>query len=142
MKKYFFLILLAIAIIGGCIVFYLYNKPHRTAEDEKPSATLTAGELYGAFQAGEAEANKKYLKKVVQVSGVVEGITTDNKGATVINLSTASEDAGIVSATFPADKKPTVELGGNIALKGICSGYIAGDLLGGEVQLTQCALAQ
>lgn len=142
MKKYFLIALLAVVAVGGGVGYYMWNKPPKTAEDEKPVATLTAEALYSAFATSEAESNPKYLNKVLQVSGTVESITTDNKGATVINLVGNSDDGGIVSASFPADKKPTAEQGANIALKGICSGYLAGELLGGEVQLTQCALAQ
>lgn len=142
MKKYILIALITIAAIGGGIGYYQWNKPHKTAEDEKPAATLTAEELYAAFSTAETESNGKYLNKVLQVSGTVESITTDNKGATVINLTGSAEEGGIVSASFPAEKKPNAAQGANITLKGICSGYLAGDLLGGEVQLTQCALAQ
>lgn len=142
MKKPILLIVALLLVSGIGIGLYMWNKPKRTAEDEKPVETISATQLYNAFVADEAASNARFLNKTIQVSGTVESVSTDGKGDLVINFATNADDGGIVSATFSETKAAKPEPGTEVVLKGICAGYIAGDLLGGEVQLSQCAMAQ
>jgi hypothetical protein len=67
-----------------------------------------------------------YIGKVVQVPGEVSRLSTNQEAQQVILLKTAVDGAFInctmeesVSGIAPADK---------VIIKGICSGYIAGDM--------------
>jgi hypothetical protein len=142
MKKPIILVSVLLAMVGIVAALYIWNKPKRTAEAEKPAEIVTATQLYSSYTTDEVAANTRFLNKTIQVSGNVESISSDGKGALVINFATESEDGGIVSATFPEPKDLKPESGSPIIIKGICAGYIPGEMLGGEVQLSQCALAQ
>ena len=134
MKKIILLLLVAILAAAG-IGFYLWNKPHRTAEDEKPFATVSASQLFTEFATDEAASWTKYKDKVIQISGEVETISTDASGNTQVVMKTDT-DMSTVSVTLMAGAKaPVQEAGTIIHVKGICNGFL-NDIFG-EVQLNQ-----
>jgi hypothetical protein len=138
-------IIIAIVIIAAVAVGYgifKYNEGPRTAAQEDAFAKVTAPALYAEFLASPDSTSAKYHEKILEISGTIEKIETDAKGAQVINLVTNGEDGGIMSATLEAGKTTTAKEGESIKIKGIVAGYMADDLLGGEVQLTQCSLVQ
>ena len=63
------LFLLVGLVLAGGIALYVYNKPHRDVASEKPAHTLTANELFDAYEADETAANEIYLDNTVQVTG-------------------------------------------------------------------------
>ena len=134
MKKILYAIITLILIAVGVGV-YLWNKPHRTAEDEKPFATLTAGALFTEFATDEQATWGKYKDKVIQISGEVQSISVDASGNTQIVLKTADE-MNTVSVTLMNGATATgFEPGTMIDVKGICNGFL-NDIFG-EVQLNQ-----
>ncbi len=118
-------IVAVLLVIGAAVGYYMWNKPHRTAEDEKPAATLTADELFNQFNADAAGSNAKYLDKVIQVSGVVNSVKTTENNETKIALQTPDE-MGIaeISVILKAgEKADLIKDGTTVVLKGICSGF-------------------
>jgi hypothetical protein len=134
--------LLALVAIATAIGYYLWNKPKETAEDSKPVAALSAKALYQEFTTDEQKANANFMLKVIEVTGKVTDVQTDTAGNTSVVLDTEDEMQGTVSASFIAGKKVNVHVNDEIKIKAICSGYLPGDILGGEVQLKECALVQ
>ena len=134
MKKKILIVILLLIAIGGAIGIYQWNKPKRTADDEKPAATLTAEDLFNQFATNEAAANTSYLNKIIQVNGKV---LTFEKSSTefVIYLET-SDVLGTVSCTLIPGTEITATEGSDVTIKGICTGYLT------DVVLTQCVLVQ
>lgn len=119
---------LILALIVGGVVFYLLNKPHRTAEDEKPVAVLTADELFNQFNNEPDSSNTKYLEKVIQVTGTVNSIkTVENNGKTENKIALATPDEmGIAEISVilkEGEKTEGIQEGTTIVLKGICNGF-------------------
>ena len=134
MKKLLLLLLFA-AVIAACVGYYLWNKPHRTAEDEKPFATVTASQLFTEFATDEAASWAKYKDKVIQISGEVDAISTDASGNSQVVMKTDT-DMSTVSVTLMAGAQaPQQAAGTMIEVKGICNGFL-NDIFG-EVQLNQ-----
>ncbi len=134
MKKIIIALFLMTLIAAG-IAAYLWNKPHRTADDEKPFATVTSSQLFTEFATDEAATWAKYKDKVIQISGEVETTSTDASGNTQIVLKTDTE-MNTVSVTLMAGATaPGVQSGTMIDVKGICNGFL-NDIFG-EVQLNQ-----
>ena len=136
MKKILLLLLFA-AVIAAGIGFYLWNKPHRTAEDEKPFATLSASALLTEFATNETATTEKYRDKVIQISGELIKAAADSSGNVQVVLE-AGDEMNTVSVTLMNGATvPTETPGTMIDVKGICNGFLPNDLLGSEVLLNQ-----
>jgi hypothetical protein len=136
MKKILLLLLFA-AVTAAGIGFYLWNKPHRTAEDEKPFATLSAGALLTEFATNETATTEKYRDKVIQISGELIKAAADSSGNVQVVLE-AGDEMNTVSVTLMKGATvPTETPGTMIDVKGICNGFLPDDLLGSEVLLNQ-----
>jgi len=136
MKKILLLLLFA-AVIAGGIGFYLWNKPHRTAEDEEPFATLSASALLTEFATNETATTEKYRDKVIQISGTLIKAAADSSGNVQVVLE-AGDEMNTVSVTLMNGATvPTETPGTMIDVKGICNGFLPDDLLGSEVLLNQ-----
>src|SRR6187402_1797583 len=86
MKRRHWIIVLLIIVAGGLLAGYLIlNKPHPKAEDQTGIA-ITSTELFAAFKNDEAAANKKYLNKVIAVSGQLVSSEKNQDGQTVAIL--------------------------------------------------------
>lgn len=120
------IILLAIGFIAGSLIaVYMWNKPHRTSEDEKPAFTLTADSILLEFTKNETAATQKFLDKTVAITGIVYEMKQDKSGQTEVILQTADpiETVNCVMATGTSTSE--IQAGTEIELKGICSGYLS-----------------
>ena len=117
------IIILIIFIVGSFTVGYIiWNKPQRKVENEK-GIEVTAAQLVKDYQANEAEANKKYLDKAIQVSGTVSDIKNDQDGNSTIMLASDDVFAGVLCTL--KEKPVNVTSGATITIKGICSGMLS-----------------
>jgi hypothetical protein len=130
-KKIGFIVLL-IAVIGVCTGIYLWNKPHETVDDKK-GVEITAVALSAEYGSNEQQANAKYLNKVIEVSGVVAETEQNQDGGTMVILEASDPMAGVQCAM--REKGITVNKGGNVTIKGFCSGN---GIMG--VSLTDCII--
>ena len=73
----------AAILILGFVVLYLFYMPHDSVGG-KAEFSLAAMELYQEFVMDEEASNRKYIGKVVQVSGAIGEMTRDEKGSPVI----------------------------------------------------------
>lgn len=133
MKKWAVIIILALGV-GAYIGYKMYNKPFDVMKDMKEDFSLTAEDLYNQFDANEVEANKKYLNKIILVSGKVQGTVVNDTGMTGLSLETGSPMGGIIcefdTKTDPVKQK--YEPGTELQLKGICTGKLM------DVVLSRC----
>ena len=130
-KKASFTIFILILIGGGTII-YLWNKPHKKAENVK-SINITAAALAKEYRASEENADTKYLNKAIDVSGTISEVDKNQDGGIMIILQTDDPSAGIGCAL--RDKGANPIKGQNIEIIGFCSGNsITG------VSLTDCII--
>lgn len=113
-------LLLIIAIIG----WYGYKKFKQQTPDivnQKPDVITTATDLISAFNKDTASAKKKFIDKVVEVTGNVKSI--DTTGTIVLG-----EDSSPSAVTVGLDRRhikdyEKVKVGAVATTQGICSGY-------------------
>ena len=85
MSKKLVLYLVLLIIVAVSIYFYReYNRRPADLEDAKPVFKITATDLVNEFETDEATANKKYLGKIIQVTGVLS--SKENHGDTLVNI--------------------------------------------------------
>jgi len=139
MLKKILIVGLILLAIGIGVAAYLWNKPHRTAENEKPVATLTAENLFTQFSSDEKTALTNYLDKTVQVKGTVNNVVqveSGNSFDTKLTLATSDMLAEIVCLMKTGEDVSTLQSGTVVAIKGICIGYNT------DVQLQQCVVVK
>ena len=128
--------LLVVLAIGAVVVLMQWDKPHPKAEDEAGVA-ISAESLYAAFKSDEQAANKKYLNKVLVVSGALLSKEKNQDGQTVAVLRGEAGDditAGGVMCTL-RDKDARLPEQSSLRLKGFCTGFA------NDVHLSDCIVS-
>ncbi len=133
MKKYLIYILL-LTVVGGAFGFYMYNKPHQNMTKVVADLQLSAIQLFTEFENDESQANVKYLDKVVEVSGVVKEVSTDEDGMTNLTLESGSDMFGVVCQmdNLTEHSRTIFKEGEKVKIKGICTGVLM------DVVLVRC----
>ena len=109
--------------------------------DEGPPITVSAEELYKAYQSNEAEADKLYQGKIVIVTGTV-GTTSapeEGMGRPAVILVDAHQKTIVNCFGFATDEKDAIsklKTGQKVSVKGKCMGKVATD----EPTLEDCVL--
>ena len=127
---------LLLALLGLGVGYFMYNKPHQNMDKAKVDVALEASELFTAFETNEAEANEKYLDKIIKVSGTVKEVSTDDKGNISVTLESGSEMFGVVCQMDDLTKhaKTNFEPGEQVTFKGVCTGMLM------DVVLVRCVV--
>lgn len=120
---YFLAILLVVSIIG---YFAFMNAPKASSQGKTADFTMPATELYQAFEQDEETSNGKYIGKIIDVTGTIEEISTDEQGAPVILLASADGMGGVLCTLEPsqAEKVKGKDFGDEITIKGVCTGML------------------
>ena len=120
------LIVLAAIFIG--IGFYMYNKPVESLDNKKAEVTVTADQLLADYEANEQAANDKYLGKVVQVSGKVAQVTSED-GKNKVVFETGNPISGVITELEEGNNAEGINAGEEATVKGMCSGYLSDVIL-------------
>jgi hypothetical protein len=123
-------------ILAAGIAYYLYNKPHRDVASEQPAFELTADVLYDEYEADENTANAKYLDKIVEVSGTVAEVGTNDAGQTNVIIAAENAMLGGVSATFDETPSNAIVEGQALTVKCRCTGKLM------DVVLVNCTVSE
>ncbi len=121
MRKILTGIILFGVVVSG-VIYRMYNKPHRDPSTES-SIQITAADLFRSYETNESEANGLYLDKVLEVSGKITEITTNQQSIPVIVLETENP-MFTVRCTMENPEIP-VNVGDAVKIKGICTGYLS-----------------
>ena len=122
-----------LALIGGGVAIYLYNMPHQNIQKAEADYTMTAQELFQAFESDESTANEKYLDQIIQVSGAVQSVNKKEDGTTSVTL----QGIGMFGVVCEMDQRTEhertdFEQGERVTLKGKCTGKLM------DVVLVRC----
>lgn len=130
--------LLVLIIIAGIIGYSLWNKPHTDVPGADAIKT-DALSLYQSFTTDSANAKKKFLQQIVEVSGTVSSVNTNQQNQQIVLVKTATDGASINCTMEKAVDK--IQPGSAIAIKGICEGLGQGDAdlgIPGDLYLVRC----
>ena len=109
----------SLGVVAVGILLYLYFMPHPDIQSESVDMTISANELVSDFLKDADASNKKYLDKIVVVTGVVAEIEEDQLKQKVVLLKT--ENSG-VNCTFMVKTNKNAEklkTGDKVKIKGI-----------------------
>ncbi len=122
MKKYLWLLLVAV-LLGAAYAYYQYNRPVASLEDKSADVVLSAPDLLKAFETNEADANKNYLDKVIEVQGEVVKIEDDGTKKSVY-LKSGNEMSSVICEMEAGADTQGVSAGSTVTMKGKCTGYL------------------
>jgi hypothetical protein len=113
-----------VVVIGGVIAYRMWNKDFEDALSQD-GIKVSAQALYTAFESNEAEANKTYVGKVVEVTGTVSEVQSDSMQRVVLTFPEAMMGGIVVNI----DKRhpegiDELKTGDQATLKGFCSGFL------------------
>jgi hypothetical protein len=140
-KKNRWYLLAAMLVIAVMLCIYAYKEFMRKPADLDKSdavASMAASDLFDLYSNYEDSANKKYLGKILEITGRV--VEIENQQDTLLNILLGdSSQPGRVSCLI--DKKQTttaknILLGDILKLKGICTGYLM------DVELNRCVIVK
>jgi hypothetical protein len=139
MKTYIKVALFAIIfliIAGAGAGIYLFNKQHKDLQKTRPDFILTASDLQKAFENDETAATAKYVKKIIEVSGIIESVNPGEDRTLSISLKTESDLSSVICTFQSVAGLPEFKTGNKIVLRGECSGYLT------DVLLNNCSAAR
>jgi hypothetical protein len=137
-KRYIVLAIITIITITIIIGYKIWNKPHQNIKDAT-ALKATASALYLSLSSDSTRMKSTFVNKVVAVSGEVKQVAKNQLNQQIILLKTNIPD-GSINCTME-EKVNDIKIGEPILLKGICSGFISGDIdmgLSGDVYLIRC----
>lgn len=137
-KRNILLIFSALTVVAVVVGYSIWNEPHKDIKNAT-GLKINAVLLYSNLTKDSTMMKSKFINKVVEVTGEVKQISTNQNGAQIILLKTNIPD-GSVNCTME-ERINKVKQGDTISIKGICSGYIGGDPdidLPGDVFLIRC----
>jgi hypothetical protein len=141
MKK-IIIILVVLAIVGGVIGYYMYNKPHAEVATATPVADKSADEWAELFNADAEGTLAQYVDKIISVNGVVEQISLQADQATVLLELSAYPGSNIKCGMDPAFSSSWegIESGSGVVIKGFLVGYDQIEGLGTDIELSRAVL--
>ncbi|MBN1926631.1 MAG: hypothetical protein JW798_12425 [Prolixibacteraceae bacterium] len=141
MKK-FLKILVIIVVVLALIVagawYYLMHMPEKNLANQTPDYIIAATDLALEYEGAPEVSDKKYIDRVVEVTGIVAEISKDQNDQTVIILQSPESFTGILCTLAEKEEKAARDIaaGDNITLKGICTGMLF------EVVLNRCVIVK
>jgi uncharacterized protein YyaL (SSP411 family) len=144
-KKLIIYIMMALLLVFGVVAAYIYKEYNRTHEDTaaiKSDYSLTAFSLIKEFEMDEPASNKKYWDKVILVDGMVKDLAKDDRGLYSVILGDTDSMSSVRCSmdSIHNNEAATVKKGDRLAMKGICTGFNADEMLGSDVILVRCAV--
>ena len=128
MKKLLF-VLIPIIVVGVFVGYRMWNKPHANMSDQESAFTVNSADLLKEFETDEAQCNLKYVDKVIQLRGKV--LSTEKADSTTIVVLDANNPKATVRCEmdpYSNHSKTNFSKGEEVTFKGICSGYLMGDV--------------
>jgi len=135
----------SIGVVLVAAALYGYSEYNRKVQDLKkvtPDIQIGAVDLIAAFEKDEKKGNAVYLDKIIEVKGILRQLERDSKGFYSLVLGDENSMSAVrcsMDATHQQDMEKLQE-GTVIVVKGACTGFTTGELLGSDVFLNRCVM--
>lgn len=140
--KIIWISLVVIVTVAALYVYREYNRKPADITSLKPELSVDASDLIAEFNENDSLANKKYLGKLVEVSGSIGSIDSSIQHITLV-LGIDNNSSSIRCNMDSSMGLPTSQLiNKQVRIKGICTGFIPGDLgLGSDIILDRAIIS-
>lgn len=140
-------ILLAVLLIVIAATIYLYQEYNRTNVNislAEPLYTVSANQLIMAFSGDDSVASRKYVGKIISVTGMVKNIDRDDQGHFTLSLGDTSSTSSVRCSvdSIYSSRAASLKRGMSVLVKGNCTGYNEDELLGLDVIVNRCVIEE
>lgn len=122
-----------LGLLAAGVGYYFYNKPLDSVQSMRTDISIDASGLLIEFENNEAEANGKYLDKVVEVKGTILELKQQESKSTLY-LDTNNPMSSIICELEKQIDVSEMKVGDQVTVKGICTGYLM------DVVLVRCII--
>jgi hypothetical protein len=132
----FLIIIVIIALFVAGSYLYIRFMPEKSITKQTADFTISAYDLAKEYETNQTGSDKKFIDRVIKVTGEISEISTDQNNSIVFILRNKESSTGIL-CTFneKATKKATrFKKGDTVSIKGTCSGMLF------EVVLNKCII--
>jgi tRNA_anti-like len=121
--KVIILIIVLLIAAGALVVYKMYTNKVPNYADENPDITIKANELVETFNKDTANANKRFMDKIVRVTGIVK-----NLDSSAVVLGEEGNPSDVVVGLDDRNLKGVshIKRGDTAILQGKFSGYTKG----------------
>jgi tRNA_anti-like len=124
-----------IAVLLAGAYLYIRFMPEKSVSKQPTDFAMTATALAGEYEANTEASNKKFIDRVIEVSGTISEISTDENNSTVFILRNAETSTGVLCTLAGSPKNASkYNVGSNVKIKGTCTGMLF------EVVLNKCVI--
>lgn len=141
MKKFFKVLLIIVAsvtILLAGIYLFLRFMPEKSVSKQEANFTLNATDLANEYNLNPEGSDKKFIDRIIQVTGVISEISTDQNNSIVFVLQDKNSSTGVLCTLDEknAKKASNYKIGSTVTIKGTCSGMLF------EVVLHKCIIVK
>lgn len=141
MKKFLkalIIVLVVIIVILFAAYLYFVNMPDKSVSKMKPDYQITASALAQEYESEPETSDKKYIDKIIEVTGTITEISKDQNDSYVFILKQEESETGVLcTLSQENDKKASsYNIGEKVTIRGTCSGMLF------EVVLNKCAIVK
>ncbi|RLD28592.1 MAG: hypothetical protein DRI75_06085 [Bacteroidetes bacterium] len=122
--KWGIIIIISGLLIGGGIVLYMFNQPHRDVQATKADYKMEAKQLVNEYLTNAQTSNNKYLdeegeSKIIEVTGIILEISKDFNNQTVVLLKNKDDNAGVSCTLLSTANITNLSIGDTVTIKGV-----------------------
>jgi hypothetical protein len=131
------LIVFVILIFSGGY-FYLRYMPDKNMTKLAPDFMLTASQFASEYEMDPTASDVKFIDRIVEVTGRISDISTDQNDATVFILRDNEMETGILCTLIrEADSDAAaIKPGDKVTVRGVCTGMLF------EVVMNKCVIVR
>ena len=128
---------------GAWYGFKEFYRKNKDLIDVKADVRTGALELIKDYESNDSAANKKYLGKVIEVTGIVKEVPKDDSGYYTVVLGDTSSRSTVRCAMDTAHQQDAANLpvGSSAILRGNCTGFNRDEMgIGSDVILNRSVI--
>jgi hypothetical protein len=146
-RKIILLIILAVAVMAVWYGYNEYNRKNQDLSHVKADVKIAAVDMIKEYEQNDSLADKKYLGKVVEVTGNVKELKKDDAGNYTVSLGDAASTSSVRCAidTTHQQDAASLTIGSSAILRGNCTGFQKDETgmgLGSDVILNRSVIIQ
>jgi len=144
-NKFILVLLFLAAGTGAWIGYKAYTRTNKSLSFVKPDIQLSASGLVEEYEKNDSVANKKYLGKILEVTGLVKEVTNDEGGFPTVVLGEAGKLSSVRCSMDSSQRQDASRLvaGTSITIRGACTGFNKDEMgLGSDVILNRSVIVE